>query len=158
MRSLTVLLLALLFLPLKATPAEIRIADAIEAIPNYITEIYQCGRWKVAASEGYFRVIYVDFYFGNSLLYVQWVKDTISPTGPTREVVKTLSITEFNANDHIEFMFKKPKCLTTKGGIKFNIIADSGHDEKTHRFKLKFFSEPGRHSISHAEAMPSRRK
>lgn len=158
MRTLIAIVFVVLFFPLKAISAQIHLTETIEEMPYYITDVYQCGRWRLADGEGYFRIVYIDFYFGNSLLYVQWVKDTIPPNGHTREVIKTLSISEFNADDHIEFMFKKPRCKRTKDGVEFDITADSGHDEEIHKFKLRIFSEPGKYTIKHAEFMPSRQK
>lgn len=76
-------------------------------------------------------MIYVEFFNGNSLLYIQWMQD-FTPSDPSRHVLHTVSIDEFNANDHIELTFGKPKCLETENGIRFNIRAESEHDGKPH--------------------------
>ena len=157
MRTFMAFLFALVFFSPKANAGAIHLADDIASIPPYISNIEPCARWKTVDGEGYYRVIYVDFYHGNSLLYIQWVKETISSSDYNREVIKTLSIDEFNGDDHIEFMFKKPHCFPTKDGARFHIMASSGHDEKMHSFQLRVFSEPGKYSIHHAVSAPKRR-
>lgn len=142
MIRLVALLFALALQPVSAAAAFIDLNEKIESIPPYISEVYRCGRWNSAGREGYFRVLYADFYFGNSLLYVQWMQPGSPP-----ELVHTLSIAEFNANDHIELTFDKPRCIETAQGIRFSIKALSGHDGKYRRFDLRIFHEPGKYSI-----------
>lgn len=129
-----------------AVAAEIHLDQDIAAIPPKITDIYNCGHWKAEKSEGFYRLIYVEFHYGNSLLYVQWMQDFTSGD-PSRHVLHTLSIDELNANDHIELTFEKPKCMETKDGIRFNIEAESGHDGKRHRFALRVHNEFGKYSL-----------
>ena len=88
--------------------AMIHYTDNIENIAPDITDMYVCGRWKHHGVEGYYRVVYVNFYYGNSLLYVQWVEDLKEPSNRPK-LLHTLSISEFNADDHIEMTFEKPQ-------------------------------------------------
>lgn len=126
--------------------AAIHLDKDIQTIPAYITDIYLCGHWKHGKAEGAYRIVYVEFYYGNSLLYIQWVKDFTS-NDITRHVMQTLSIDEFNADDHIELTFDKPRCIETGDGIKFDIEAISGHDDKTHRFTLQIEQGFGKYHI-----------
>ena len=143
--SLVIILVILLGVdPILA--AEIHLENEIAAIPAKITNIYNCGSWKNAKSEGFYRIVYIDFYLGNSLLYIQWMKD-YTLEDPTRRVLHTLSIDEFNANDHIELTFDKPECIETQNGIKFRIEAQSGHNEKRHLFDLQVSNEFGKYTI-----------
>lgn len=134
--------LALLLLPWPAWAAFIDLNDRIESIPPYISEVYRCGHWQEGEREGYFRVLYAEFYYGNSLLYVQWMEPGSPPV-----LLHTLSIPEFNANDHIELSFEKPQCVESAQGIRFFIEAQSDHDEALHRFDIQIFREPGRYRI-----------
>lgn len=133
-------------IPLPAISAPIDQTDTIAAIPAEIAEVYRCGHWKHAGDEGHFRVIYFDFHYGNSLLYLQWIKETPQNANPYR-VIRTLSIPEFNADDHLELIFKKPVCQKTTKGIAFDIAAESGHDQTIHRFRLTVFAEPGKYAL-----------
>lgn len=142
MIRLFALLSALALQSVPATAALINLNEKIESIPPYISEVYRCGRWQSAGREGYFRVLYAEFYFGNSLLYVQWMKPESPP-----ELVHTLSIPDFNADDHIELTFAKPRCIETAQGIRFSIKALSGHDGKYRHFDLRIFHEPGNYRI-----------
>lgn len=129
-----------------AVGAEIHLADEIAAIPPKITDVYHCGRWENGNSAGSYRIVYVEFHYGNSLLYVQWIQEA-TPDDATKHILHTLSIDEFNANDHIELSFGKPECIETVDGIRFNIEAESGHDGMRHVFDLRVGSEFGRYSI-----------
>lgn len=129
--------------------AFIDLDDKIESIPPYISEVYRCGHWKSGGTEGYYRVLYAEYYYGNSLLYVQWLKPESPP-----ELIHTVSIPEFNADDHIELTFDKPRCIESAQGIRFSINALSGHDGKHRRFDLQIFHEPGKYRIRNATDRP----
>ena len=141
-------MLVLLIANNQATAAQIHLDDEMAAIPAKITNIDSCGHWKKGGVEGIYRVIYVEFYYGNSLLYIQWLRD-FTYDDPTRHVMHTLSIDEFNADDHIELTFDKPKCIETDRGIRFQITADSGNDESEQKylFDLQVDNEFGKYSI-----------
>lgn len=132
----------LVLAPVPAGAAKIDLTDRIASIPTHISEVSRCGRWQSGGAEGYYRVLYSEFYSGNSLLYVQWMKPESLP-----ELVYTLSIPEFNADDHIELTFDKPRCIETAQGIRFSINALSGHDGKHRRYDLRVFHEPGKYRI-----------
>jgi hypothetical protein len=129
-----------------ALAAEIHLEKEIEQLPAKITNVYNCGHWASDKDEGFFRVVYVEYFYGCSLLYIQWVKDFTSKD-PTRHVMHTLSIQEFNADDHIELTFDRPECKETKDGIQFDMVAESGHDGKKHRFDLQVHSAFGKYSM-----------
>ena len=145
-KNLSALLLCLSLSALDANAAEIHLDDPVAAIPPGITDVYRCGQWKWDGSEGDYRVLYFDFHYGNSLLYIQWIKSPRLSDGE-RELVYTLSVPEFNANDHIELSFAKPRCIATRDGIRFVIHAWSGHEEKTRRFDLRLFQQPGQYRM-----------
>jgi hypothetical protein len=151
----TVVRLLLLVAGLLAAPglpaAEIHLDQEIDAIPATFSDMYICGHWKNDEGEGVYRVIYAEFYFGNSLLYIQWLKD-FTLEQPSRKVLHTVSIAEFNANDHIELMFDKPQCIPTSTGIQFNVHADSGQDGKAHVFELSVAHDFGDYQISEVTA------
>lgn len=155
-RAIAAVAMALLFLPTSSVSAQIELLEKIENIPDYVTEVYPCGHWYSADSEGYFRIIYIDFYYGNSLLYIQWVKASYSAE-PSPEIVTTASISEFNADDHIELTFPKPVCKEMKDGVELVIKAESGHDENEHHFKLRVFLEPGKYSLKESSPLPRER-
>jgi hypothetical protein len=62
------------------------------------------------------------------------------------ELVHILSIPDFNADDHIELMLDKPRCIDTAQGSRSSIKALSGHG-KYGRFDLQIFHEPGKNGI-----------
>ena len=84
----------------------------------------------------------LDFFQGCSLLYIQWVKGGEHP-----KIVYTLSIDEFNADDHIELLFDAPVCKATSKGIDLELNADSGHDGLKHKIKIKVFHKFGKYSV-----------
>ncbi len=126
--------------------AEIHILNEINAIPAKVTDIYHCGNWENDKLKGFYRIVYIDFYLGNSLLYIQWVKD-FTIDDPTRHILQTISIDEFNADDHIELTFDKPECMETENGISFKIETQSGHDMKTYLYDLQVSNEFGKYVI-----------
>jgi hypothetical protein len=140
---------ALLLCAGPAVAAFIDLNDRIESIPSYISEVYRCGHWQSGGTEGYYRVLYAEYYYGNSLLYVQWLKPESPP-----QLIHTLSIPEFNADDHIELTFDKPRCIESARGIRFSINALSGHDGKRRRFDLQIFHQPGKYRIRNATDRP----
>ena len=149
MKKNVVIVLVFIVLSLLAAnvySAQIDLNDEINNIPSKISNMYTCGHWKYEGKTGFYRIIYIEFHYGCSLLYIQWMLDGEINDGNTK-VLHTLSIKEFNANDHIEFTFQKPECKETKDGIKFNITANSGHDMKKHNIELNIFHKFGKYDF-----------
>lgn len=117
----------------------------IEAIPEMVSEVFNCGRWEYHGQKGFYRIVYIEFYRGCSLLYVQWMKERNFTDGSTK-VLHTLSIDEFNADDHIEITFDRPECEQTDKGIKLKMITDSGNDDKKRTVEVDVFYEFGKYS------------
>lgn len=69
---------------------------------------------------------------------------------PTRQTLYTLSIKEFNADDHQELTFDKPKCVEDESGIHLKIAAESAHDGSNRLFDLAVYHELGKYLISEA--------
>ena len=130
--------------PLRA--AEIHLQEEIASIPAKVSDIHLCGHWKSTNADGIYRIVYIDFYYGNSLLYIQWIRD-FTLDDPARHTVHTLSIAEFNANDHIEITFDKPACVETDDGIRFSIDALSGNDETRHHYDLRVYHPFGSYRL-----------
>jgi len=129
--------------------AENHFKEEIEKIPFEISDVWTGGTWEYNNGFGYYRVIYVGFHYGCSLLYIQWLRDWAAPGVEDRRVVYTLSIDEFNRDDHISITFKKPKCKELKRGLLFDIDARNGNEEnKRHRYRLKIFSEFGKYELT----------
>ena len=122
--------------------AQILFNEQIDKISPYISNIKTCGSWNYDGKRGYYRVIHVGFFNGCSLLYIQWVKEGEHP-----KVVYTLSIDEFNADDHIEFLFDSPICKAISKGINIELNAVSGHDDIKRKIKIKVFHKFGTYNF-----------
>ncbi len=109
---------------------------------DYITDIYTCGRWEYGEKEGYYRVIHVDFLYGCSWLYIQWMKGLCCDG--TTQVLNTLSL--YN-NDHHENTFDRPVCTESTEGIILRYTAKNGHDNKKRSIELSVFHQFGKHFI-----------
>lgn len=150
MSRIRIHLVALLVLltSLPAWSARIDLDERIAEIPPYITSVNTCGHWYDETGNYLFRILHAGFFQGNSLLYVQWLKEG----GPSPELIQTVSIPEFNADDHIELTFANPRCVATRQGIRLNIVAESGHDQEKHYFALEVFREPGKYRLTEGKA------
>jgi hypothetical protein len=147
--------LAMLVISSTKTPsvkaAGIHFTNRIESIAPEITDVYECGRWQQNNLDGYYRVVYVGFYNGNSLLYVQWVKDPdFSGSSHTPKILHTLSIAEFNTDDHSEMTFAKPQCKENNHGISFAINARK-FDVGEYNIKIYIKHEFGKYTYDWGE-------
>jgi hypothetical protein len=149
-RIITIVLFILL-LPLYGNCAQIHFDKEIENIPANVTDIYSCGYWEYGGNSGYYRIIYLEFFRGCSLVFVQWMLRDDAGGGSTK-VKHTLSIKEFNADDHIELIFDKPICKPTPNGIDIEVDAESGHDLKKRRIKIQIFHKYGKYSFNEINA------
>ena len=140
-------IVALLIIQSNVHSAEIHLDDEMSHIPAKISNLYTCGHWKYDGKTGFYRIVNVDWHYGCSLLYIQWMLGYEHTGGLRTEVLHTLSIREFNADDHIEFTFDKPECLDTKDGIKLDIVANCGHTTDKHHIKIEIFSEFGKYTF-----------
>ena len=140
---LALLSLALLLGGAPARAARIDVDERIAQIPAFITGVSTCGHWHDEHGNYLFRILHAGFFQGNSLLYVQWLREG----GAAPELLHSVSIAEFNADDHIELIFAQPRCIATRHGIRLNIVAESGHDLKKHHFRLEVSREPGKYRL-----------
>jgi hypothetical protein len=144
--KIPIIVIFIFLLPLYGNCAQIHFDKEIENIPASVTDIYSCGFWEFEGDSGYYRIIYFEFFRGCSLLFVQWMLGYDVGGGSTK-VMHTLSIKEFNTNDHIELTFDKPICKPTANGIDLEINTESGHDNKKHKVKIKIFHKYGNYSF-----------
>lgn len=124
-----------------AIDEEVRIAG----IPAWVTSIVSCGHYSADSGVRYFRILYAAFVRGNSLLYVQWMGQGYAAAEP--ESLFTLTLPEFDSDDHGELTFPMPRCVETRQGIRLHIVARSGHDNRLHRFELRLGRLPGQYSL-----------
>lgn len=109
---------------------------------DHITNIQTIGNWKYTNQKGFFRIIYVEYLYGCSWLYIQWMKE-FSGEGFT-EIIKNISIYD---NDHHDNTFDKPRIIENEKGILIEYNADSGHDQKKYRIEIQVFNEPGQYKL-----------
>lgn len=129
-----------------ANSAAIQLTPEIEKLAPYVTQMVSLGNWYVNEQAGYYRIIYINWYYGNSLLYVQWMQNPNQQENLPKTVY-TLSIEEFNRDDHLELEFKMPKIKLDRDGLTLFVNATNSHDQKIYHYKIKIFKKPGCYNL-----------
>ena len=109
---------------------------------SHISNIYTCGHWQNDKVSGFYRIIQIDFLYGCSWLYIQWMKDY--KYDDTTKALHTLSI---YTNDHRENTFDAPICKETTTGIKLFYKASNGHNNKKSNVEIDIFNEFGKYKL-----------
>ncbi len=122
--------------------AEFSFNELMKYNNDYISNIYTCGEWEFGDKKGYYRIIYVNFLYGCSWLYIQWMKDFCCD-GTTKSFF-TLPV---YTNDHHENTFDIPQCISTQDGIKVMYSAENGHDQKLYNVSINVFQDIGKYKI-----------
>jgi hypothetical protein len=135
-----------LFLSFILYSAKINLDNEIKNIPAKIQNILSIGKWVYNKQTGYYRVIHIESYNGCSLLYIQWLINNKS-SNYNQKILHTLSIKEFNADDHIELTFPMPRIVKLKNSIKIYITAESGHDDQEHSYEIDILSQFGKYKF-----------
>lgn len=107
-----------------------------------VTDVFTCGRWEDEEKSGVYRVIYTEFLYGCSWLYIQWIQ--INSIGSQDKVIHTLSIYD---NDHHENLFEKPNFKENESGITLNYQASNGHSGTKTDIELNVFHEIGKYKL-----------
>jgi hypothetical protein len=125
-----------------AVAAEFSYLRLLKDHSESITNIFPCGTWKDKNKNGYYRIIYSEFLYGCSWLYIQWMH--MNPNLGYAEIDYTVEI--YN-NDHHENIFSLPVCQETSNGILLSYKEDNGHDGHSYDVIVNIMNEVGKYSL-----------
>ncbi|MBN1907082.1 MAG: hypothetical protein JW927_18530 [Deltaproteobacteria bacterium] len=143
-KIITITIFLLFIITNNASSAMFSFERLMQSHSAHITSIQSLGHWDYKIEKGFYRVIYVEFLYGCSWLYIQWMQD-YSNEGYTK-AIKTLTIYD---NDHHENTFEQPKIIENKNGLLISYIAENGHEIENNKYKveIQIFNEPGKYKI-----------
>lgn len=113
-----------------------------------ISRVFSCGKWSAGELSGVYRVVVVDFLYGGTRIWVQWMTER-DQDGKAR-AAHTLSLREIN-DEHAEYVFDNLHCEERASGITLFFRAENGQSGKTTELELIVGENLGAYSIQGLE-------